>query len=172
MIQSFAAGNLAMVLNTSALQSSLIAASTGHFTLKDAPMPGFGTTPPVPTNSGSALFMLSKSALKQEADWELIQYLTRPSSETTITENIGYPPLRPSIVSVPQYLLEWASQNPLLPANLFQLDHVKPWLAYPGPNYAAIDTVLLNAVSNVVFQSANPQQTMATAQSQATALLK
>jgi multiple sugar transport system substrate-binding protein len=125
----------------------------------------------VPTNSGSALFIMSKKSLQREADWELIQYLTSPASETAITENIGYVPLRPSIASAPQYLETWAKSNPYLYPNLYQLEHLTPWEAYPGPNYAAIDSDLVNAATNVIFQGADPQSTMLAAQAQAKALM-
>jgi multiple sugar transport system substrate-binding protein len=169
--QAFAAGKLAMVLNSSALQSSLIAADGGHFKMMAAAMPGFGTQKAVPTNSGSALFMLSTQKANREADWELMQYLTSPASETTITENIGYPPLRPAIATQAKYLLSWAKANPFLTPNLYQLEHISPWLAYPGPNYTQIETILLNAAANIAYQGASPTSTMKAAQSQATGLL-
>jgi len=171
-IQAFAEGKLAMFLETSALTSTLVAADSGHFQMLAARMPGFGNKVATPTNSGSALFMLSKSKLAREADWELIQYLTSPASETTITENIGYPPLRPSIAQAPAYLETWANANQFLTANLFQLEHISPWLAYPGPNYAAITTIVTNAATNVAFEGASPTATMDSAQSQAEALVK
>jgi multiple sugar transport system substrate-binding protein len=169
--QAFAAGKLAMILNSSALTSTLVNADSGHFQMLDAAMPGFGSTKAVPTNSGSALFMLSASRIAREADWELMKYLTSPASETTITENIGYPPLRPSIASVPQYLEAWANGNQFLTPNLFQLEHITPWIAYPGPNYGSITTLITTAASNIVFQDADPTSTLASTQSQAEGLL-
>jgi multiple sugar transport system substrate-binding protein len=169
--QAFASGKLAMYLTSSASTSSLVAADAGHFPMAVAAMPGFGTKKAVPTNSGSALFMLSKSKTQREADWELIEYLTSPASETTITENLGYPPLRPSIANAPQYLQAWANSNQYLTPNLFQLEHISPWLAFPGPNYTSIQSVLLNAAANIVFQDAPPAATMLSAQTQASALI-
>jgi multiple sugar transport system substrate-binding protein len=170
-VQAWAAGKLAMVLDTSALQATLVKADAGNFTMAAGLLPDFGSTPSVPTNSGSALFIMSKKSLQREADWELIQYLTSPASETAITENIGYVPLRPSIASAPQYLETWAKSNPYLYPNLYQLEHLTPWEAYPGPNYAAIDSDLVNAATNVIFQGADPQSTMLAAQAQAKALM-
>jgi multiple sugar transport system substrate-binding protein len=170
-VAAWESGKLAFVLNSSALTSTLVAADGGHFQMLATRMPGFGTHLAVPTNSGSALFMLSKQKLQREADWELIQYLTSPQSETTITENIGYPPLRPAIASAPQYLQAWANSNQFLTPNLFQLEHITPWLAYPGPNFAQITTIFTNAATNVIFQDAPLDTTMQGAESQATALL-
>jgi multiple sugar transport system substrate-binding protein len=171
-IQEWGAGKLAMVLDTSALASTLLAAAGTNFTIKAVPLPGFGSKAAVPTNSGSALFMMSKSKLKQEADWELMQYLTTAASETSVTENIGYPPLRTDVATNPKYLANYSKTNQFLAPNVAQLPHLKPWIAYPGPNYTQVVSVLTNAVSNVVFEGKDPASTMAAAQTQATGLLK
>ena len=170
-IQEFASGKLAMILNTSALAGSLLAAAGGHFTIKATELPRYGTRASVPTNSGSALFLLSKDTDKQEAAFELMLWLTSPSSETSITTNVGYPPLRPSIATMSQYLKSYSTANQFLAPNLAQLTKVTPWLAYPGPNYTAITTQLANAASSVVFQDTDATTTLASAQKQATSLL-
>ena len=169
--QAWGAGKLAMFLDTSALQSTLVAADAGNFTMDAAYEPGFGSSLAVPTNSGSALVMLSGNKANREADWELEQYLTSPAAETQITENIGYVPLRTSITNATQYLASWASNQQFVQPNIDQLNRVQPWLAYPGPNYATIMTDLQNAVSSAVFQNANVQTTMAGAQSAAAGLI-
>lgn len=171
-IQAWGAGKLGMILNTSALQSSLIKANGGHFEMRVANEPGFGHDISVPTNSGSGLVILSKNKLKQEAAWSLIQYLTSAASMTTVTENIGYAPLRPSIVNLPQYLKGWATAQPYLAPAMDQLSRVKQWQAYPGPNYAALSGILVNAATAITFQGADPKSTMDDAQSQAVGLMK
>ena len=170
-LAAFASGKLAMILNTSALASSLLAAAGGHFTIKATELPGYGTTASIPTNSGSALFLLSQDTGKQEAAFELMQWLTSPSSETSITTNVGYPPLRPGIATMPQYLEAYSAANQFLAPNLAQVVKLTPWLAYPGPNYNSIATQLTNAASSIVFQAADAASTLASAQKQATSLL-
>jgi multiple sugar transport system substrate-binding protein len=163
--QAWGAGKLAMFLNTSALQSTLVAADAGNFTMDAAFEPGFGSSLATPTNSGSAIVMLSSSKFNREADWMLEQYLTSAATETSITENIGYVPLRTSITTAPQYLADWASNQQFVQPNIDQLNRVQPWLAYPGPNFATIMTDLQNAVTSAVFQNANVQSTMSGLQS-------
>jgi multiple sugar transport system substrate-binding protein len=170
-LAEFAAGKLGMILNTSALASSLLKAAGGHFTIKATELPGYSTAASVPTNSGSALFILSKSAPAQEASFELIQWLTSAAAETSITSNVGYPPLRPSIASMSQYLKSYSSTHQFLAPNLAQLTKISPWLAYPGPNYDSIATQLLNATSGIVFQGQDAASTLKSAQQQATSLL-
>jgi multiple sugar transport system substrate-binding protein len=170
--QAFGAGKLGMVLNTSALQSTLIRVSKGHFAMRDTTMPGFGSNPAVPTNSGSGLFLLTKDKLRQEAGWELMQYLASPAVMTKVTENVGYPPLRPGLASAPQYLQSWAQTNPYVAPNIAQLARLTPWRSYPGPNFEQIAGILVDASTSIVFQGADAQATMAKAQSQASGLLK
>jgi multiple sugar transport system substrate-binding protein len=170
-VQAWGAGKLGMFLDTSALQSGLVAADAGNFTMDAALEPGFGKSLAVPTNSGSAIVMLASTKANREAAWELEQYLTSPESETSITKNIGYVPLRTSITTARKYLAGWANNQQFVAPNIEQLNRVQPWLAYPGPNFAAIMTALQNASTTAIFQNANVQSTLAGAQSSAAGLL-
>jgi multiple sugar transport system substrate-binding protein len=171
-VQEFGQGKLAMVINSSSQQSALLAAVKGHYQMLDAQLPSFSPTQPsVPINSGSALAITVKAPLDQRAAWELIKYLTSDQAYTQITENIGYAPLRTSLVKDPKYLKNWSLTQSLTAVNLRQLAHVSPWQDYPGPNFAQVEVVLENAVTSAVFQGANPTSALASAQAQAQSLL-
>lgn len=172
MTQEFAAGKLAMAVNTSALQGGLLTAIGSKFTLEDGPLPGFAGHPVTPTNSGSALMMFTKDPAKQQAAWKLIQWLTSPQSETTITEKVGYPPLRPSLATAPAYLKPFADAHPLLAVNVAQLQRLTPWQSYPGPNFLQVEQLLIDTVSKAVFQGGNAAQALQAAQSQAAGLVR
>jgi multiple sugar transport system substrate-binding protein len=172
MTQEFAAGKLAMAVNTSALQGGLLTAIGSRFTLMDAPMPGFPGHMVTPTNSGSALMIFTKDTAKQRAAWKLMAWLTDPESETTITEKIGYPPLRTSLAAASAYLKPFADAHPLIAANIAQLQRVSPWESYPGPNFLQIETLLIDAVSKAIFQGASAPQSLTAAQSQASGLVQ
>ncbi len=144
----FQGGNAAMMLNTSALQSSLLAASKGKWELRTAAMPAFEGKPVRPTNSGSALFILSNDPAKQRAAWELMKFLTSEHGYTIIQSKIGYLPLRPSIVQDPRYLKDWVAANPLVTPNLKQLDSLEPWVAFPGPNYQNVRATIMTGVQD------------------------
>jgi multiple sugar transport system substrate-binding protein len=170
--QAFAQGKLAMILQTSAVQATLISEAEGdHFALAAAKMPGFGTQRPAPTNSGSGLFILSKRPLQQRAAWELITYLTSDSSMTAITEGIGYPPLRPGLANSQQYLGAWKRTNALVEVNLEQLKELTPYQGYPGPNYSQIVEDIANAATSITFENANTATTLTSTQGAASALM-
>jgi multiple sugar transport system substrate-binding protein len=171
-IAAFEAGKMGMLLETSALQASFLsAAAKGGWDLQAAPMPAFAGHAVVPTNSGSALFILSDNPQKQQAAWRFLQFMTSEQAYTIITEQIGYLPLRPDAVSNPSYLKGWIGQHPLMQPNLRQLQRLQPWVSFPGPNYVQIKNIMLTALQQVVFNGADPAGTLGAAQQRAQALM-
>ena len=100
---AFMSGSLGMILTTSVYQRAFLNAAKDKFELRAAKMPSFGDKPARPTNSGSALFIMSKDPAKQRAAWELVKYMTSKRGYTVITSKIGYLPLRllPPPVKIP-----------------------------------------------------------------------
>ncbi|HSZ42525.1 MAG TPA: extracellular solute-binding protein [Trebonia sp.] len=170
-VQEFDEGKLAMVLNSSAAQASLAAAAGPGVQLMDTGLPSFGAGPSVPTNSGSALAILAKTPQRQQAAWELVQYLTSDSAFATITKQVGYAPLRTSLAGDPQFLPMGSQAQALAEPNLNQLSHIEAWQDYPGPNFAQVEQLLENAVSGVAFQGQPASATLAKAQGEAKSLL-
>ncbi|MET3896344.1 multiple sugar transport system substrate-binding protein [Devosia sp. UYZn731] len=170
-LESMAAGNLAMYLQTSALQGALIAGSTDKYELRSSTMPSFGDKPVRPNNSGSALTIHTKDPLKQRAAWELMKFLTSKHGYTVITSEIGYLPLRTDIVDDPAYLGDWVKAHPLVQPNLKQLAVLEPWDPMPGPNYRQIVKTMMDGVEMAVFGGADVAETLKAAQEQAQALM-
>jgi len=171
MVQQFASGKVAMVLNTAALQTTLLNAVGSSFTIENTGMPAFSGKTATPTNSGSALEVFTKDKTKQAAAYKLIQYLTSPEAETTITTQVGYPPLRDGVVDAAKYLKPFADEHPLLAANVAQLKKIIPWQSYPGNNFIQVETLLTDTVTKVVFQGQDASSELKSAQTQAESLL-
>lgn len=170
-VDGMASGNLGMYLQTSALQGSLVAGAEGNYELRSSSMPRFGDKPTRPNNSGSALTIHTADPLKQRAAWELMKFLTSEHGYTIITSEIGYLPLRPAIVTDPDYLAGWVAEHPLVAPNLEQLDRLEPWDPMPGPNYRQIGKTMMDAVEMSVFGGADVAATLADAQANAQALM-
>jgi multiple sugar transport system substrate-binding protein len=169
-LDAFSAGNLAMYLQTSAVQARLIAAAKDKWELRSAGMPAFGTKPVKPTNSGAGLGILSRDPLKQRAAWELVKFLTSERAYNVITAQMGYLPLRPSLINDDRYLKSWAQTSLVLP-NLEQLDGMEASTAYPGDNHVQIRDIYLKAKQAVLLQGADPERTMREAQARAQELM-
>lgn len=150
-LESMAAGNAAMYLQTSAVQGYLIRGADGNYDLRATTMPGFGDLRPRPNNSGSGLAIFSQDPARQRAAWELMKFVTSNEGYTIITRDIGYLPLRMAVVESPEYLAGWVSEHPLLQPNLQQLSYLEPWTPMPGPNYVQIATTMMDAIEMAVF---------------------
>lgn len=168
---AFMSGNLGMILITSVYQRAFLAAAKDKFEVRAAMMPTFGDKPAKPTNSGSALFIMSKDPAKQRAAWELMKFMTSRRGYTVITSKIGYLPLRLDIVDDPAYLGEWTKANPLVRPNLAQLERLNQWVAYPGANYKQISRILVSAANEAVFGEGDVAKVMREAQERAQALM-
>lgn len=171
-IEAFTRGNLGMVLESSSLQGTFQqAAGAGKWELRATALPAFAGKQAVPTNSGSALMVFSDDPAKQRAAWELISFMTSDRAYTQISSRIGYLPLRPSLVDDPATLKPWADRNPLIRPNLAQLEHLKPWVSFPGNSYVQIRDLMLQAVEASVYQGKDPAATLGDAQKRAGGLL-
>jgi multiple sugar transport system substrate-binding protein len=167
---AFQAGRLGMLLQTSAVQSSLLSAAKGKFEVRATGQPSFGGRPVIPVNSGSALAILAKTPEKQRAAWELMKFLTTERAFTVITAEIGYLPLRTGIVNDDRYLKTWPNRELILP-NLEQMDNLETTYSYPGQNHLQIRKLFLTAVQEVLFEGKDPEKTLKEAQVRAQDLM-
>ncbi|MEO0564389.1 MAG: ABC transporter substrate-binding protein, partial [Chloroflexota bacterium] len=170
-LDAMAAGDLAMYVQSSAIQSTLVPPSVGNYELRAAAMPGFGDSEAVPTNSGSALFVITQDPLKQRAAWEFMKFVTSREGYTIITSEIGYLPLRPEIVEMDEYLASYVAENPLILPNLEQLERLQPWAAFPGPKYRQIIQIMQDAVEASIFGDGDVTELMQTAEERASGLM-
>jgi multiple sugar transport system substrate-binding protein len=169
--EAFARGDMGMILETSAIQGTFTKGAKDKWDLRATTMPSFGDKPVVPTNSGASLFTFASDPAKQRASWELMKFLTSEESYTTISQGIGYLPLRTGLVDDPEGLQDWASKSPLIGPNLKQLESMEPWVSMPGNNYLQIRDGMMDAVESIVYQGADPGPTLEAARDQGTALL-
>jgi len=170
-MDSMAAGDVGMYLNTSAVQGALVAGAKGKYELRATTMPRFGDKPVRPNNSGSALVILSNDPIRQRAAWELMKFLTSKRGYTIITSEIGYLPLRTDIVNDPAYLGEWVKAHPLVQPNLEQLKVLEPWEAMPGANYRQIVKTMMDSVELSVTGKVDVAATLKAAQDVTQAML-
>ena len=171
-IETMASGQTGMFLTTSVVQAAILRAVGGKWELRAAPMPAFGDRQAVPTNSGSALVILTQDPVRQRAAWELMQHLTSDYAYTVITRDIGYLPLRQSTIDGEEFLAPWLRENPLALPNIAQLPRLEPWVPHAGPNYRQISTTMINAAEQAVFgPSDDVAGIMADAQRRAQALM-
>ncbi|MEV0250756.1 ABC transporter substrate-binding protein [Nocardia sp. NPDC050712] len=169
--ESFARGEIGMILESSAVQGTFVTGAKDKWDLRSTVMPRFGDKPAVSTNSGAGLHILSNDPAKQRAAWELIKFLSSEESYVKISQNIGYLPLRTGLLNEAASLGAWSAANPLLAPNVAQLAAMEPWVAMPGNNYLQVRDGMMDAVEAIVFQGSDPQSTLSAARAEGAKLL-
>lgn len=170
-LDAFAAGNLGIYLQTSAIQARLIDSADGVWELRSTGMPAFGDRPPVPVNSGAGLAIFSTDPIKQRAAWELLTYLTSEEAMQVIVTEMGYLPMRPGMMDDEAYLLNFERRDLLVP-NVEQLDDLEPSLSFPGQNALQIRDLFLRSLELVLFNQADPATTFQQSQDDANRLVR
>ncbi len=168
---AFNAGNLGMMLQTSAAQGGFLRASAGKWDLRATAMPSFGAKAVVPVNSGAGLGIMAKDPAKVKAAWELMKFLTGEEAQQIITVEVGYLPLRVGMVDDAKYLKNWKERDLIVP-NLKQLDTLEPSLSYFGPNALQIRSLFLSSLQKVLYEGANVRDTFGDAQKRAQELVR
>jgi multiple sugar transport system substrate-binding protein len=144
-----------MLVVSTAVLGGLQKASDGVFELRTTGFPRFTDAPARPTYSGAGLAVLTDDPDEQRAAWELIRFLTSERGFTTLTETIGYLPLRPAVAG---------AADPLLQPSMDQLADVTPYTAFPGENANQAVVVLQDeAVEPIVLRGADPAATLSAA---------
>lgn len=158
----FGAGDLGMLVISTSVLAGLGNAADGVFELRTAGFPRFSDAPARPTFSGAGLAILSDDPEEQAAAWQLIRFLTSEQGYTTLTETIGYLPLRPAIVDDPAWLGDHFAADPSLLPALGQLADVAPYQTLTGPDANRAVVMLQDeAVEPIVLRGADPATTLA-----------
>lgn len=171
-VSAFKAGKLGMYVTSTALLASFQKAAAGSFTIRTAPLPQFGAMPARPTYSGAGLVVLSGDDAHKKAAWQLESFLTSKQGYTTVTQKIGYLPLRPDIVDDPAFLGRTLAADPSLRPAIAQLANVVPYQPMPGPRGdQARQAVQDKAVRPVMLNNADPVSTAAAVNAEASPML-
>ncbi|UOQ84375.1 extracellular solute-binding protein [Gracilibacillus salinarum] len=171
--EQFLAGNLGMYITSTALHSGMkAAAEAGGWEVYGGPLPQFGDQSSVPVNSGSALTVRPDTDEKRAATWEFIKYVTGAEGYTTITEEIGYLPLRTELAEQEEYLKPFVEENPLYKINLEQLEEIQPTTIWPGENAAETAAIFTDAIVEAITTDAGVADTLTNAQEEINGLLK
>jgi multiple sugar transport system substrate-binding protein len=164
-------GGMGMYLNTTVLLPSLRAAADGKWDLRTSGEPSFGSKPVAPTNSGSALFVLSRDPAQQRAAWEFLRFVASQRGNTIITTVIGYVPQRDDVVDDPMYLKPFLDKDPRMVPTIKQLGSLQAWTSWPGKNAPQAVDVFMQALANVVYGGQAAQPTLDAAASRVNQLL-
>jgi len=149
--QGFVAGQLGMMISTSARLVAIVGGS--KFAVGTARFPTFGAKPRrVPGGSGN-LFIFATEPERQAAAWEFIKYMNSAESFTAFTKGTGILPTRTGVAEDPAQLKPFFESNPLTQASLTQVPDVVPWVSWPGKNGIQAQKTLEDARARILTGS-------------------
>lgn len=169
--QAFVAGKVGFAfMTTGALRNTIknvgdkFDLRTGHIPLID---PVNGKLP----TGGNAAVMLTRDAEKQDAAWKFIKFAAGPFGASVVVPGTGYVPNNELAAKSPDYLGNFYKENPLFRAGLEQMPLMQPWYAFPGSNGVKVTQTIVENLSRVVEQSAEPKEALDDAAAEVEGLL-
>lgn len=160
-VAMFQAGQLGMLVTSSALLGGLVAGTEGVFELETAGLPAYDGKDLAPTVSGAGIFVFSQDPEKQRAAWEFVRFATSERGYTILASVIGYLPLRPDIVDDPEYLGDVFARDDRLLPTVAQLESLVPYQVLPGRNgQQALELMQDDAIAPILVSGADPEATL------------
>ena len=166
-VASFSAGEMGMIIVTTAFSTSILAAAEGLFDLRSAGFPSINGGTPAPTHSGSGYMVFSEDPAKQKAAWEFLKFCTDEAGYTMITELLGYLPLRESVVDHPDYLQGYFEEDTLLIPPTESLSNVEGYRTFPVEDTFQATTVFqTDGLEPIVLRGADIESSLASVREQ------
>lgn len=148
-MQSFTAGKLGIVINSSSRIAKVTKDTRGTFKLATTPLPQ-----PVENSSfpagGAGVMMHTTDPAKQKAAWEFMKFAAGPIGQTIMVNNSGYMPGNQIAVDTPELLGTFYKENLNFMAPIAQLSRMTAFPTFPGENSLKIPTVIADHLREVV----------------------
>ena len=148
-MQSFTAGKLGIVINSSSRITKVGKDTAGRFELVTTPLPQ-----PVENSSfpagGAGVMMMTSDPTKQKAAWEFMKFAAGPIGQTIMVRHSGYMPGNQKAVDDPDLLGRFYKENPNHMAPITQLPRMTAFLTFPGENSLKIPTVIADHLREVL----------------------
>lgn len=154
--QSFTAGKLAILVDSSSSLESFQKQAAGKFTIGTATFPFAPKGGTLPT-SGIAAVLHTKEPERQKAAWRFMRYVASLEGQVIVGKKTGYVPANEAVTSRPELLGDYYKERPAMNATLASIPHAAPWYVFKGQNNAQIDKLLLQKVQKIVTLKQSPE---------------
>ncbi|WP_160008570.1 ABC transporter substrate-binding protein [Rhizobium sp. 18055] len=169
--QAFAAGKVGFEFQTTGALRNTIKNVGGKFDLRTAQIPLLDPVNGKLPTGGNAIVILTKDAEKQEAAWKFAKFAAGPYGASVVVPGTGYVPNNELAAKSADYLGDFYEKNPLFKAGLSQMSRMIPWYAFPGANGVRVTQTIVDNLSRVVDQSAEPKEALDDAASDVSGML-
>ncbi|NLK66970.1 MAG: ABC transporter substrate-binding protein [Campylobacteraceae bacterium] len=144
--KSFFAGNLGIMVASSAGLSTKEEGIANKFELKTSIFPGVKEGGKLPVG-GSVAMLTASTKEKQDAAMKYIKYISGEHGNTIIVKHTGYMPVNKL---AQENLKEFYAKNPNQQAAPAQADIMGPWPSFPGDNSIKAIDILRNYVEGIM----------------------
>ncbi|MBZ9797824.1 ABC transporter substrate-binding protein [Mesorhizobium sp. ES1-4] len=169
--QAFAAGKVGFEFQTTGALVNTIKNVGDKFTLRTAKIPLIDPVNGHLPTGGNAVVILTKDPAKQDAAWKFAKFAAGPYGASVVVPGTGYVPNNELAAKSPEYLGDFYKKNPLFQAGLSQMPRMIPWYAFPGTNGVKVTQTIVDNLSRIVDQSAEPKAALADAASDVEGML-
>ncbi len=169
--QAFYAGKVGFEFKTTGGLRNTIKNVGDKFELRTAHIPLIDPVNGKLPTGGNAAVMLTRDAEKQDAAWKFIKFASGPFGASVVVPGTGYVPNNELAAKSTDYLGNFYKENPLFRAGLEQMPLMQPWYAFPGSNGVKVTQTIVENLSRVVEQSAEPKEALDDAAAEVEGLL-
>ena len=139
--QSFVAGNIAILVDSTAIVAASQRQIGDRFAFKTLPFPLASENGRLPAG-GNVAMVFAKDPARQKAAWEYVKFVTGPVGQTQMVHLTGYMPGNEIAVRDPELLGRFYDSNPNHKTSIGQLPVLTEWAAFPGENSLKIIEVV------------------------------
>jgi multiple sugar transport system substrate-binding protein len=169
--QAFAAGKVGFEFQTTGALVNTIKNVGTKFDLRTAKIPLIDPVNGKLPTGGNAAVILTHDQAKQDAAWKFVKFAAGPYGASVVVPGTGYVPNNELAAASPEYLGDFYKKNPLFKAALSQMPVMIPWYAFPGANGVRVTQTIVDNLSRIVDQSAQPKEALDDAASDVTSML-
>ncbi|WP_190813275.1 ABC transporter substrate-binding protein [Saccharopolyspora pogona] len=141
---AFLRGDIGMMLQSSGQAVSVSKGASFSARTDLVPVPDGGTRRTT-VGGGSAIILAEDENVRRSA-WQVVQELIGPTSQTQLVKTTGYTSANQKALSDPQYLGNFAQEQPLTAAGSAQIATLAPWYQFPGARAGEAQNQLRDAV--------------------------
>ncbi|HEY8336433.1 MAG TPA: ABC transporter substrate-binding protein [Tardiphaga sp.] len=168
--QSFVAGNIAIVADSTSYVAAAERQIAGRFKFKTVPFPLSAPNGMLPAGGNMAM-VFATDAARQQAAWEYVKFVTGAVGQTQMAKLTGYMPGNRIAVTEPELLGNFYKTSPNHLTSIAQLSVLTEWASFPGDNSLKIIEVIKGHTEGLVTARRSAAETMPLMVNDVTALL-
>lgn len=159
--QSFSAGALGIMVDTSSRLATYERDAQGKFELRAVPFPLAGRADARLPPSGTSATILAADPAKRQAAWDYIKVATSPEMQSYMVEKTGFLPGNALAVQREDLLGPFVRSRPNWRAAVDRVPALTFWTAFPGENSVRIHREITDELREIVTLKRSPEEGLA-----------